>query len=62
MGMFMLDMRNWEESKPRAQTSEASDPGVPMAMDPDDGAGTVAYDIPGSFKALSLRSMSSSEE
>jgi hypothetical protein len=30
---------------------------VPIAMDASDGAGTVAYDIPGSFKALSLRSM-----
>jgi hypothetical protein len=31
-------------------------------MDAGDGAGTVAYYIPGSFKALSLRSMSNSDE
>jgi hypothetical protein len=52
------------ESMPCAQNSEASDPVVPMAMDADrdDGAGSVVYDIPGSFKALSLRSMNSSDE
>lgn len=31
-------------------------------MDAGDDAGTLAYDIPGSFKALSLRSMSNSDE
>ena len=62
--MGMPDMRDWEESKPRAQNSEASNPVVPMAMDADrdDGAGSVVYDIPRSFKALSLRPMNSSDE
>jgi hypothetical protein len=29
----MLDMRDWEESEPRAQNPEASDPGVPINGD-----------------------------
>ena len=40
------------ESKPHTQNSEFSDLGVPMAMDTDDGARTVAYNIPGFFQSL----------
>jgi hypothetical protein len=42
----------WPGPKPRGQDSEASEPGVPMAMDADDDAGTVAYNIPDIFQSL----------